>query len=56
MISLLGAIFVILALIAIYQSVRASWSLYYGAILLIVGAVFVTISNRLTRKYVKPTK
>lgn len=57
-ISTLGVILVVLASIAIYQVVRAEppWPIYYGAVLLIVGAIFLVVSSILTRKYVKPTK
>ena len=55
-ISTLGVILVILAAIAIYQVLRASWPLYYGTVLLIVGAILLAISGKLTHKYMKPAK
>jgi len=55
-ISTLGVIFVILAAIAIYQVLRASWPIYYGTVLLIVGAILLAISGKLTHKYMKPAK
>jgi len=53
-ISLLGAILVILAAIAFYQTVRVSWSISYGLVLLVFGVILIAISRALTRK--KPAK
>ncbi len=57
-ISTLGVILVVLAAIAIYQVVRAvpPWPIYYGTVLLIVGAILLAISGKLTHKYMKPAK
>ncbi|MEM1514064.1 MAG: hypothetical protein QXW78_01290 [Candidatus Thermoplasmatota archaeon] len=55
-IALLGLIFVIAALIAIFMSANKGWPLYYGGILLIIGLIFIFAGGALRRKAMQKGK
>lgn len=53
-IALLGVIFCVAALVAIFQSQAAGWPLEYGAVLLVIGLILAVTGGGLARKHVKP--